>query len=48
MTHTQNAILAVLFGALAAIALTLVVMTGSPPPATPPQPTPYPTAAVHR
>lgn len=48
MTHTQNAIFAAVAGVLAAIALTLVVMTASPPPAAEPQPTPYPPTAAHR
>lgn len=43
MTYRQNAIVAAVAGLASAVGLTLVVMLGTAPaPATPPQPTPYP------
>lgn len=43
MTYRQNVIVAVIAGLLSVVGLTLAVMTGTAPsPATPPQPTPYP------
>lgn len=43
MTYRQNLAFAAVAGVLAVIALAVVVMWGvAPSPATPPQPTPYP------
>lgn len=43
MTGTRNLAVAVVAGLLSVVGLTLVVMAGAAPtPATPPQPTPYP------
>ena len=43
MTYRQNMIVAVVAGLLSVVGLTLAVMAGAAPsPATPPQPTPYP------
>ena len=45
MTSTRDLVVAVVAGLLSVVGLTLAVMLGAAPsPATPPQPTPYPSS----
>jgi hypothetical protein len=51
VTHSQNALVALVAGLLSVVGMTLAVMAGAAPapaPASPPRATPAPSVAVHR